>query len=272
MHNELVHHFLKNHPHECAREIENFTLDDILSFISLLSKKETADIISCLIPSIAAVCLQHLSLDKSKEIIKILPLNSLKKIMPRFHEELRMTFMEVIPKNQRVALQHVLRFSQNTVGTLMNTEVLFLPIEHNIAQAISLVKDFSQEINAIIFCIDNRGELQGMLKLTDIMLAAPEQMIGTLIEDCPLILLTNTNIQSVALHDIWQQYPILPVTDENKILLGVLEYNKVVHEIQQQLFGDRKENIADSLTHIMFMFSHAAENMLNELSNMSSRK
>ncbi|MGA2654704.1 MAG: CBS domain-containing protein [Gammaproteobacteria bacterium] len=270
MHNELVHQFLKKHPQECAREMENFSLDDILLFIQQLNKKEAGLMMSSLMPSMAAVCFQNLPIDQSKEIIKHLPLNTLKKVLPRIHEELRESFIEMLPKNQKIALQHALSFASNSVGAYMNTRVLFLPIEHTVGQAVNLIKDFSDEIDSLIFCIDNQTELQGMVYLKDIMLAPHEQAVSHLMQDCPLVLLTSMNIQTIALNEIWQHQSIVPVTDEHNILLGILEYSKVVNEIQQLLFNDRKENIADSLAHIMFMFSHAAENILNELSELST--
>ncbi len=268
MHNELVHQFLKTHPQECAREIENFSLDDMLFFIKQLQKKEAADIISFLIPSIAAVCFQNLSIEQSKEIIKILPFNALKKILPRIHEELRFTFIEMMPKNQRIALQHILNFSPHAIGAFMNTRVLFLPITHNVTQSIAIIKDFSEEIDSLIFCIDNRGELQGMVSLKDVMLSAPDQIIGDLIQECPLVFSADTNIQSIIMHEIWQTQSMVPVIDEHKNLLGVLEYNKIIKEIQQSLIDEHKDNIADSLAHIMFMFSHTTEQIINELSEL----
>lgn len=270
MHNELVHHFLNTHPQECAREVENFALDDILFFIKQLSRKEAVSIISCLMPSIAAVCFQNLDIETSKDIIKNLPLNTLKKILPRIHEELRLTLTESLPKNQKIALQHALTFSANTAGAFMNTHVLFLPIEHNVEHALSFIKQFSEEITPWIFCIDNQNELQGMITLKDILIATPSQDIKDIMQACPMALLADTNIQSIAVNEIWGEQSVLPVTNENNVLLGVLEYNKIVTEIQQLLFNDRKENLADSLTQIMFMFSDATEDILTQMSQLTS--
>jgi magnesium transporter len=270
MHNELVHHFLNTHPQECAREIENFSLDDILFFIKQLSKKEATSIISCLMPSIAAVCFQNLDIETSKGIIKNLPLHTLKKILPRIHEELRITLTESLPKNQKISLQHALTFSANTAGAFMNTHVLFLPIEHDVEHALLFIKQFSEEITPWIFCIDNQNELQGMITLKDILIAYPSQSINDIMQTCPMILLADTNIQSIAVDEVWAKQSVLPVTDENNVLLGVLEYNKIVTEIQQLLLNDRKENLADSLAHIMFMFSHATEDILTQMSQLTS--
>lgn len=266
MHNHLVHRFLDMHPEECARAIENFSLDDVLTFIKQLHKKEAAQIISCLIPSIAAVCFQNLSIESSKEIIKILPLESLKKILPRIHEELRFVLTESLPKNQKIALQHALEFSANTAGAFMNTHVLFLPVEHTIEQTLDFIKKFPEEIKSWIFCIDNEGKLQGMVTLKDIISASPKQMVSHIMQDCPMVLLANTTVQSVAMHAIWQTQDVLPITNEQHILLGVLEYPKIVHEIQRLLFSNRNESMAQSLTDILFMFSHTTEDIITEIS------
>ncbi|MFA6036923.1 MAG: CBS domain-containing protein [Legionellales bacterium] len=266
MHNNLVQKFLHTHPEECAREIENFSLDDILVFIKQLHKKDTAALIANLIPSIAAVCFQNLPIETSKEIIKILPLDSLKKILPRIHEELRDVLTQTLPRNQKIALQHALKFSANTVGAFINTHVLFLPLDHTIEQTMNFIRKFPEEIKPWIFCIDNEGKLQGMITLQDILTAQPTQMLNHIMQDCPMILLANTTIPSIALHTIWQTLSILPVTNEEGILLGVLEYNQIVHEIQQLLFSDRNENMAQSLADILFMFSHTTEDILTELS------
>lgn len=271
MHNEIVNEFLHTHPDECAREIEHFSLDDILFFLKSLSKNEKALIIASLIPSIAAVCLQNLSLEESKSIVLILPLDALKKIFPRIHEQLRLVLVAALPKNQRIALQYALSFSSQTVGAFMNTHVLFLPVEHNVAQALTFIHKFSDEITPWIFCIDKHGELQGMVTLKDIITTAHGQIIGHIMHECPVVLAVSTNIQSIALNEIWKTQSVLPVVDEHRVLLGVLEYHQIVTHIQNALFGEPKEvHLFDSLSHIMFMFSHTTEDILTEISQLTS--
>ncbi len=270
MHNEIVHQFLQTHPEECAREMERFSLDDILFFIKQLSKKETVLLFTSLIPSIAAVCLQNLSIEESMSITQDLSLNALKKILPRVHLDLRTSLMESLPKNQQIALQHALQFSEQTVGAFMNTQVLFLPVHHSVAQSLTFIQKFPEEITPCIFCINNRGELQGMLTLKDLMIASPSQPVSHVMTPCPMVLMTDTSVASVAFLEVWEKQNVLPVTDEQHILVGVLEYNKIVKELQSIILSDRKENLVDSFAHIMFMFSHTTEDILNEISQLAS--
>lgn len=265
MHNEIVHEFLQAHPEECAREIENFPLDDILVFLKHLSKRDIIPLISSLIPSIAAVCLQNLSIEETKAIIQDLPLVALKKILPHIHEHLRLSLVETLPNNRQIALQHALQFSEQTVGAFINTQVLFLPQEHNVQQTLEFIRKFPEEITPLIFCIDNRGELQGMIALKDILIAPDTQIISHIMQTCPLVLSADTPIQSIAFDEAWQVQSVLPVTDEHHILIGVLEYHKIVTQIQNLLSGDRKDNFADSFAQIMFMFSHTTEDILTEI-------
>jgi magnesium transporter len=271
MNNAIVGNFIQHYPEECAREIENFPLDDILFFFKSLSTTDTANVLSFLMPSLAAICLQNFNLTLSKTIIKQLPLRKLTTIMPRLNKPLAQALTESLPKNEQIALTHALEFSMNTVGAFMSTHVLFVPQSHNVRQTIELIKRFPEEISSWLFCIDQHHKLQGMLSLKDILIAPHATPISHIMHECPLTLPPNTAIQSIVTHTIWSKYPIIPIVDENEILLGALEYEKIIPIIQDSLFNQRKENLFDSLTHIMTLFSHTNEDLLHELNQLTSK-
>lgn len=270
MHNEIIQQFLNLYPEECAREIENFSLDDILFFIKHLSKKEIVHLMPCLMPSVAAICLQNLPIELCKEITIELPVSSLKTILPRIQKVLQPELIEILPKSKQVALQHALHFSEKTVGAFMNTHVLFLPQEHTIARALAFIRKFPEEITSSIFCIDNEGQLKGMVTLQDLITEPHTKQISHMMRSCPLILSTHTPISSIATHSIWEKQSTLPVVDKQEVLLGVLEYNKIIVTIQDLLLDNHKESLVESLADIMFMFSHTAENILNEINQLTS--
>jgi magnesium transporter len=199
-------------------------------------------------------------------------LEILKKILPRIPEDLRINLTETLPSNQQVALQHALQFIDQTVGAYMNTHVLFLPMEHTVEQTLELMRKFSEEITPWIFCIDHRGELQGMITLTDILIAPPTQQVSHIMKTCPLVLSADTPISTIAFDAAWEVYGVLPVINEQRILLGILEYHKIVHQIQSLLQSDRKENLVDSFAQMIFMFSHTTEDILNEISQLSTHQ
>lgn len=267
---EITKQFLHNHPEECAREIENFSLEDILFFIKSLSAAHIAKIFSYLSPSISAACLEKLPEKSQQDIIQALSLNTLKIIIPRINKNLRAHLLEYLPRNTQIALEHVLNFAAQTVGAFMDTMVLFLPIQHNVKQALDLMRTFPNEVGSTIFCTDADDKLQGMISMKDLATATHDIQLLHLVKPCPLVLQTNTSLHSIATHTVWEQCTTLPVVDAHNILIGTLEYEKIVATIQNILFGQRSETLLDAVVDILVMFSNSTEDIVNELQQIIS--
>lgn len=272
MNNVIVAQFLQDHPEECAREIENFSLDDILFFLNKISIKDKTHILAYLTPTLSAACMQNFDINISKAIVKQLPLRALQNIMLRINPQLRHELIDVLSRNEKIALQHALSFSMQTVGAFMSTQILFLPSTHSVKQAIDLIRRFVHETTPWLFCVSKDGELEGMIALKDLIIAPHSSVVSHIMQSCPLVLPANAAIQSIVTHAIWEKYGVLPVVDDHNILLGALEYEKIISSIQNLLFNQRKESLFDSLAHIMQMYSHTTENMLNEFNEIVSKR
>jgi magnesium transporter len=272
MDNLIVKDFLHQYPNECAREIENFSLAEILFFFEQLSAKEIAKILSCIMPSVAAICLESFPLKTSASVIVHIPVASLQAILPRVKMPLHQTLIQALSRNDQIALAHAMHFSMNTVGAYMTTHVLLIPSEHTVQEALSLMQHFPDEITSWIFCIDSHGKLQGMISFKDLLTTPHETIISHILQSCPLVLPASTNISAILTHSIWNQYSVLPIIDENAIVIGVLAYEKIIAQIQNDLFNQRQESLAESIAHIMQLLSHTTEDILNELNHVTSPK
>ncbi len=267
MNNVILGQFLERYPEECAREVEQFSLENILCFLDSLTITQASLLLNHVLPSITAAYLQHALLSRSVELVNNLSLFTLQRVMPHVNKSLRETLILTLAKNQQVALKEGLSFSMQTVGAFMNTHVLFLPHTYHIKQALTLIQQFPEEITPLLFCIDHEGKLQGMVSVQALICTPHMNTLHHIMQACPLVLPASTVLRSILTHSVWTHASILPIVDEHNVLLGALEFEKIIPHLQDFLFHQRDDSLIESLSHILFMFSHTTEDILNAINN-----
>jgi magnesium transporter len=160
-------------------------------------------------------------------------------LLDTLNEERRERILEILGTTQGAKLESLLEGEEETAGSLMNTDFLAVDEEVTIAQAIELIREYpKKETFFYVYCVDADGHLVGVLSLRNLILAAPDVQLKTVMVQSVLRTQVDSSPEEVA--RIVSKYDLLsvPVVDLQNRLVGVVTVDDVLDVIQEQAEED----------------------------------
>jgi magnesium transporter len=157
------------------------------------------------------------------------------------------------PEDQ--ATRAVISGLEENVGELMITASAILPSSYTVAEALTfLVK--STDISEISYIYTTEEEhLVGVVGMRDLLLAKPSQTLTEIMLDKPFAFRPDTPVQEAVSEAMYRHYPMYPVVDNDRHIVGVVHgwklYERIASEISAQAgsqYGvDKEEQISTSV-------------------------
>jgi len=153
-----------------------------------------------------------------------------------------------IPKKKKIL--QFLNYPENSAGRLMNSSITFcLPTEFSVKDSLEyLRKKAQQESIYYIYCVslqetDSKkqiglGRLEGVLSLRQLAIAHPHEKIENLIKRDIVTVTPQQSSEDIARIVSHYDFIAIPVTDENRNLLGIITIDDVLQIIQEQATAD----------------------------------
>lgn len=178
-------------------------------------------------------------------------------ILENLPEEDREDVLSLLPLGERLELQRGLEYKEHTVGRLMRTDLIAVPPEWTVEQAIhycqttqGLPDEFFE-----IFIIGPGNKLLGEVTLNSLLRAERKTLVGMLMKESKHAFTIDTNREEAA--RTFQHYNLVsaPVVDGGGRLAGVLMIDDMVDVIEEEADADIKalggvrsdEEISDSV-------------------------
>ena len=154
-------------------------------------------------------------------------------------DERRQQVLDLLGAAQGARLESLLEGEEETAGSLMNTEFLSLGEELTVAQAIESIRQYPRKDSFFyVYCTDADGHLVGVLSLRNLILAAPEALLRSMMVQSVVRCQVDSSPEEVA--QIVSKYDLLsvPVVDLQNRLVGVVTVDDVLDVIQEQAEED----------------------------------
>lgn len=161
-----------------------------------------------------------------------------------FLEEMPANFVDRVLKNStketRQNINKLLRYKEDSAGSVMTTEFLDLKEGTTISDALERIRKEGKNLETIniVYVTDKTRILKGVLSIRDILLAEPNCLVEDLMNENVIYANTSTDQEEVAL--MFKQYDILalPVVDNEKRLVGIVTVDDVVHIMEEEATED----------------------------------
>ncbi|MCU1491923.1 MAG: MgtE intracellular domain-contain protein [Acidimicrobiaceae bacterium] len=143
----------------------------------------------------------------------------------------RQVVLDLLPIGQRTKVLTLLGFNPASAGGLMGVDYLVLPASSTVREAISTVsqsRTLQPEALTSVYVADDRGQLIGAVRLTDLLHAAGEDRLESVAEGEPVRVLPTTDIVDVALLMSDYNLVTIPVVDESHHLVGIVTVDDVL--------------------------------------------
>ena len=204
---------------EVSELLNQFESSELMMIFRLLSKDRAADVFSYLDT-------EHF--DDIVDIIEEMPSNVVKKILKNTDAK------------DRHMINQLLKYPDNSAGSIMTTEYVDLKKDMKVSQAIKVIRDTVEEKENIYTCyvISEDRKLEGVVSLKELITSEDDIVIENIMNRNFVSVHTNDDQEIVA--DIIKKYDliVLPVVDIENRLLGIITIDDVMDVIDKEATED----------------------------------
>ncbi len=192
-------------------EVENQQM-----IITGLSDRETANVIN------------NLMADDAADLLEEMPANVVKKLLKNASPEVRND------------INQLLKFPEDSAGSLMTVEFVDLKEYLSVAQAIERIRKVGVDSETINNCyvLDNRRQLIGTVTLRHLLLSGAEDKISDIMNENVISVNTLMDQEEVANQFKKYDFTAMPVVDNENRLVGIITVDDIVDILEEEATED----------------------------------
>lgn len=229
---------------------------DIAEALSSLDKSLQIQFFQFIKPELASEVLEELSLDRQSALIQELRTDVVAKYIQEMEPDIAADVIEelignnikkatsiinALPKKDAEELKKLLNYKDGTAGSLMTTEVMSIPENLTVSEALNKIREFDppdSEISFYTYVVNENHELIGYTTLRNLVMAEPHHKVHKLRNDNPIRVNVDEDQEEVA--RTFQKYDLLalPVVDNDNILVGLISVDDIVDVVVEEATED----------------------------------
>ena len=166
--------------------------------------------------------------DEAAEICSLLSKEKLSEVLYR------------IPPEERISITELLSYADNTAGSIMAKEFVFVRADETVKRAIQTLRRVSKEGVDFytVFVVGADGKYEGHVSLQDLILANPRTRVKRIMDTELLPIPVDTDQEEVAKFFTRYDFITAPVVDERGTMLGRITADDVMEIIQEEASED----------------------------------
>lgn len=252
-------------PSALDRLLEVGTDEDIQRLLLALSPPETADLLEeladgetrarvfrLILGRKQARVLRDMDDEERAELVEQLPaaetagvLEYMKSddaadVLQQLDEEHQQEVLDALDPEDRVAIEKVLEYPEDSAGGIMQTELVRVRAASSVRDAIEEIRRTAEDTGELheVFVVDGEGRLVGWVKERDLILAEDATRIGAITTQVPVTVPVDMDQEEIA--TLVQDYDLssVPVVDAHNRLVGRILVDDILDVIQEEANED----------------------------------
>ncbi len=228
------------HPADIADIIEQLNTTDRARFIRLYDTEFYGDILSEIDEHIREEVIAELKPDVLAEAVRDLESDDVVDIVEDLEEEQKETILNALDEGDRVAVQSLLSYPEQSAGRLMQREVVMAPEHWSVGMAIDFLRNDANlpEQFYHIVLVDPRLHPVGNVSLGKLMSSKRSVLLKEIIEDVFQVIPADQDEADVAY--AFNQYHLIsaPVVDMENRVVGVITIDDAMAVLDEELEED----------------------------------
>ncbi len=232
--------------------LEDFNEVDIAEILSELKEEDAVKIFRIIPKEPAAEVFASMDSDLQESVISAITDRELHHILTELFVDDTLDLLEEMPANvvsrilkhaprdTRASINQLLRYGDDSAGSLMNPEFIDLKKEMTVKGAIVHIRRFGDSVEDIstFYVTEKDRVLAGTLSLKDIILADEDTLIGDIMDTRVVFCQTGDDKEEVAA--MFTKYGLLamPVVDTETRLVGIITVDDAVTVIEEETTED----------------------------------
>ncbi len=229
------------HAADRAEHLEDLPLSKQVCVLTHLSTEEAAEALAELDEEMAGDVLESMDADDAARLIAEMDPDDAVDILEEVDEDHRDILLSNLPVEDAEQLRNLLTFDPDTAAGVMNTDIITVPLEATVDDAIQLIRSEleEKEMPYYVYVVDEHEILEGVLSLRNLMLARPGTPLAEMVNRQDVIAVQyDTDKEEVARQLAHYNFICLPVVDREEHLMGVVTHDDVLDIIQEEASSD----------------------------------
>lgn len=250
---EEIRELLRKGQYTSLRKIiEELNDADIADYMEEMEEEEVIKIFRFLPKDTAADVFSYMEIDRQQSIITSLSDKDAARIIDNMMSDDAKELMEEMPANvvkrliantsadTRKAINHLMRYPEDSAGSIMTVEYVDLKEHYTVVQAIERIRKVGLDSETINICyvLDNKRTLVGTVGLRYLLLSDPEAVIGDIMHRNVVSLHTLMDQEEVARMFKKYEFTAMPVVDNEDRLVGIITVDDVVDILEEETTED----------------------------------
>jgi Mg/Co/Ni transporter MgtE len=221
---KLTIYYFSEEPIAAARKLDLMNADSAAAILQQIPISAVSKVIYAMLPSKAAEVLILTSNDFNRELFEYLELADIAAILRYVSNGDRKRLIECIPISRQTLCKLLISYPENTVGALIETNVLILDSQMTVADAMLRVKKRTYFDNHEVIILDDKRKIVGKLSIFDLLRASATTPIPALANTTVSKVNGLSNVSTVLDMDVWQKTDSISVVNRKQAFIGILRH------------------------------------------------
>ena len=226
---------------EISEVINEFEISELVIMIFRLLKKDKASDVFPYLDSEHQEMIIHAATDiETKNIFDELYFDDIVDIIEEMPSDVVKKILKNTDAKDRHLINQLLKYPDNSAGSIRTTEYVDLEKNMKVSEAIEQIRNTGKDKENIYTCYitDEQGKLKGVLSLKELIAKKDDTIIEDIMNRNFISVQTNDDQEAVA--DMFKKYDliVMPVTDHENRLLGIITIDDVMDVVEQEVTED----------------------------------
>ena len=244
----------KGDMHLLKEFLDEQNISDVVELVNKFPENE-ATIIDNMTVHRAVSVFKILDINQQKDIIKELPARKTAKILNELPPDDRTDFLEELPKaairdliklldpEERKITLSLLGYPEDSVGRLMTPDYVYVYPHYTVSQVLDNIRKYGKNSETIdvIYIIDEKGGLIDDIRIRDLLLAKPDDIISDIIDGRFVALNVYDDQEHANQVFKMNNRTAIPVVDDNDVLLGIVTIDDILWVTNEEFSEDMQK-------------------------------
>ena len=260
---------------QLKKELKEMKSADVSLILDELDKEQAVILFRLLSKEKAGMAFSYMETDMREKLIKDLTDAELKNVLDELFMDDTVDLIEEMPsnvvtrilrnvnKNDRKIINELLKYPEDSAGSIMTTEFIDLKENMTIEQALDRIRQIGTDSETIYTCyvLGKNRKLQGIISIKELLLAKEDTLIADNMKTNIISVNTLEDQEEVAKKfDKYDLYA-LPVVDNENRLVGIVTVDDAINVLQDEAEEDFEKMAAMAPTEESYfetsVFKHA---------------
>ena len=234
------------HPRDIAEELRDVPLAEIEDVLRSLPQPKAAQVLSELPEDVQVRLFESIPISQLCGIVREMFSDDAADVLGHLPAAKLREIMRGMSAQEAKQITDLLQYPEDTAGGIMQTEVIAVPDDLTIAEAIEMLRREEENLpNGIfyIYVVDSEYRLRGVLRVRDLLFSAPNRKIRDIM--VPGVRAVSVHADQEEIARLFRAYGFsaMPVVDDFQRLRGVVTADDVFDIVEEEATEDMQRMV-----------------------------